>query len=62
MRTHIEAIFLSADGVVLAMDYMKPWRMGTYTRFTHTVIETAAGSCERWGLNLGDEIEVRDVI
>jgi hypothetical protein len=26
------------------------------------VIETAAGSCERWGLNLGDEIEVRDVI
>ena len=62
MRTHIETIFLSEDGVVLAMDYMKPWRVGTYTRFAHTVIETAPGSCERWGLNLGDEIEVRDVI
>jgi len=62
MRTDIETIFLSDDGVVLAMDYMKPWRLGTYTRFSRTVIETSPGSCERWGIKLGDEIEVRDVI
>lgn len=61
MRIPIEVIFISKDGVVLAMDSMKPRRLGTYTRFSHTVVEAAPGSCERWGLQLADEIEVRNV-
>lgn len=61
MRTAIDVVYVSAEGIVLATAHMRPWRVGPLTRQAHIVVEAAPGSVERWNLKAGDKLEVRDV-
>ncbi len=59
MRFPIDVAYLDADGTVLKTCRMARYRLGVPVRHGHLVIEARAGAFERWGLHVGDEIEVR---
>lgn len=61
MRCALDLIYLAADGTVLSLGHLKPWRVGPYTRGATTIIEAAAGSLEKWNIKVGDTVEVRRV-
>lgn len=59
MRFPIDVIHLGADGRVLRLTTMPRHRVGRPVLHSASVIEAPAGSAERWGLRVGDRIEVR---
>jgi uncharacterized membrane protein (UPF0127 family) len=60
MRFPIDVAFCDRDLRVLACVHgMRPWRLGKPRFGARVVIEAEAGSFERWGLCVGDELEVR---
>lgn len=59
MKFPIDVAYLDADGVVLKTLHMHPFRLGIPVWEARTVIEAQAGAFARWGLRVGDEIEVR---
>jgi hypothetical protein len=59
MRFAIDVAHLDADGVVLQIVTMKPWRIGMPIWAARSVLEAEAGSFERWGLAVGDELELK---
>lgn len=61
MKVAIDVAYISADGVVLDVATVKPWRVGPHNRYSHMIVEAAAGSFERWGLHMGSPVEVRHV-
>ena len=61
MKVPIDVAYVSADGIVLDTETLKPWRVGPNNRRSHFVVEAAAGSFERWNLNVGIPLEVRHV-
>lgn len=61
MRTALDVAYVSKDGIVIAAEHMKRWRIGPIKRASHFVIEAAPHSFERWNLHVGDEVEVRYV-
>lgn len=61
MKVPIDVAYVSADGIVLDTETLKPWRVGPNNRGAHFVVEAAAGSFERWNLNIGIPLEVRHV-
>ena len=61
MRISLDVAHVGHDGTVIAISQMKPWRIGSYVRGSHLVIEAGAGSFERWNMQTGDVVEVRDV-
>jgi uncharacterized membrane protein (UPF0127 family) len=61
MRFPIDVAHLDGDGVVLRMTSMPRHRVGLPVWGARTVIEASAGAFERWGLRLGDVVEVRQV-
>lgn len=60
MRFPIDVAFVGGDGVVVKMVRMRPWRLGTPVRDADWLVEAAVGSFERWGLSVGDVVELRD--
>jgi uncharacterized membrane protein (UPF0127 family) len=60
MRFPIDVAFLSADRTVLRVTRLKPWRFARGGRAAHSVVEAEAGSLERWGVQVGDQLEVRE--
>jgi uncharacterized protein len=60
IRFPIDAAFLSADLTVLRVAQLKPWRVALGGPSARSVVETQAGSFERWGLRVGDQLEVRE--
>lgn len=62
MRAPIEVIYVNGDHEVIATERMRPWRVGAPMRGSRMVVEAAAGSLERWNLNVGDILEVRGVV
>ena len=58
MRFPIDVAFLDADGCVLAVRTMRPWRATVPVRRARSVVEAEAGAFERWGLSVGDQLEV----
>jgi len=60
MRFAIDVAYLDADGLVLKVTRMHRHRLGMPVRHARTVIEAEAGAFERWGLHLGDVVELRD--
>ena len=60
MRFPIDVAFVDADGVVVKIVRMRRWRLGAPVTRASMVNEAATGSFERWGLSLGDTVEVRD--
>lgn len=60
MRFAIDVAFLDKQGRVVDMVVpMVPWRLGR-TRFrARQVLEAEAGAFVRWGLSVGDVLEIR---
>jgi len=58
MRFAIDVAYLDADGVVLKVVKMPRNRIGMPVRKAITVVEAKAGSFERWGLKVGDQLEL----
>jgi len=56
MRFPIDVVFLDRDLSVLKVrNKMRPWRMAARFR-AHSVLELAAGECERLQLDVGDRL------
>jgi uncharacterized membrane protein (UPF0127 family) len=60
MKFPIDVAFLSDDLTVLRVTCLKPWRLARGGRLAHSVVQTEAGSLERWSVRVGDQLEVRE--
>ncbi|MEQ1699855.1 MAG: DUF192 domain-containing protein [Ilumatobacteraceae bacterium] len=60
MKFAIDVAFLSAEGVVLKTVRMARHRIGLPVWKAHRVVEAEAGAFERWGLHVGDVVELRE--
>jgi hypothetical protein len=60
MRFAIDVAFCDADGRVLRISTLRPWRISALVWRAATVIEAEAGAFERWGLRVGDRVEVKE--
>lgn len=60
MRVPIDVAFVDESGVVVKIVRMRRWRLGGPVRQAAWVIEASTGAFERWGLSLGDVVELRD--
>jgi uncharacterized membrane protein (UPF0127 family) len=56
----IDVAFLSVDQTVVRVTHLKPWRVAICGSAVHSRVETEAGSLERWGVRVGDQLEVRE--
>ena len=59
MRFAIDVAHLDADGVLLRVTRMPRHRIGLPVPRARSVVEASAGAFERWGLCIGDVVEVR---
>ena len=59
MRMPIDVAFVDADGVVIKMVRMRRWRLGAPVKGADWLIEAGVGAFERWGLSVGDVVELR---
>lgn len=60
MKFPIDVAFIDADGVVMKSLQMPRHRLGLPVPKSRLVIEAQAGAFARWGLRVGDVVEVRD--
>lgn len=60
MRFPLDVAYLDADGVVVKTVHMSRRRIGVPVPRARAVIEAEAGAFARWGLRVGDVIEIRD--
>jgi uncharacterized membrane protein (UPF0127 family) len=60
MRFPIDVAYVGPDGVVLKVVRMNRFRVGARVRQAAMVVEAAAGAFERWGLHVGDKVELRE--
>ena len=59
MRFAIDVALCDANGRVLHIETLAPWRVSRLFRNTAVVVEAEAGAFERWKLAVGDTIEIR---
>lgn len=59
MRFPLDVAYVDATDTVIKIATMRPHRFACPVPKARTVIEARAGSFERWGLRLGDPIEIR---
>jgi uncharacterized membrane protein (UPF0127 family) len=60
MKFPIDVAFVDEDGVVVKTLQMARHRIGIPVFSARTVIEANAGAFARWGIRVGDVIEVRE--
>jgi hypothetical protein len=60
MRFPLDVAFVDAEGTVVKTVRMEKHRVGVPVQKARWVIEAEAGAFERWGLHVGDVIELRD--
>jgi uncharacterized protein len=60
MRFPIDVAFCDRDGVVLRTVCLRPWRISPLVRNAAFAIEAQSGAFERWGLHVGDKVEVKE--
>jgi uncharacterized membrane protein (UPF0127 family) len=60
MRFALDVAYVGADGTVVKTVRMARHRMGFPVPGATWVIEAQAGAFERWGLSIGDVVELRD--
>lgn len=60
MRFPIDVAFVDGDDVVIKMVRMRRWRLGMPVKKAEWLIEASTGAFERWGLSVGDVVELRD--
>jgi uncharacterized protein len=61
MRFPVDVAFLSTDLTVVRVARLKPWRVAVGGRAARSAVQAEAGSLERWGVRVGDQLEVREV-
>ena len=59
MRFDIDVAYLDANGLVVKTVHMHRMRVGAPVVRARSVIEAQSGAFARWGLHVGDVIEVR---
>jgi uncharacterized membrane protein (UPF0127 family) len=59
MRFPLDVAYLDAEGNVLKTVRMNRHRIGIPVAQARSVIEAEAGAFGRWGLHVGDQLEVR---
>lgn len=59
MRFAIDVAFCDNEMVVVGVATLPPWRMSFPRRGARSVIEAESGAFERWGLRVGDKLELR---
>lgn len=59
MRFPLDVAYLDADGVIVKAVRMKPHRVGVPVFSATWVVEAEAGAFARWGLHVGQQIELR---
>jgi uncharacterized protein len=59
MRFPIDVAYLDPEGVVIKTMQMRRHRMGVPVHRARSVVEAEAGAFARWGLRVGDVVEVR---
>jgi len=60
MRFPIDVAFVSDDGIVVKTMQMHRRRVGVPVWRASAVIEAEAGAFARWGLRVGDVVEIRE--
>lgn len=60
MKFAIDVAYLDAEGIVLKVAHMNRNRIGAPVWKATTVVEAQAGAFERWGLKVGDQVELRE--
>ena len=60
MRFPLDVAYLDEDGVVVKTIHMHRHRLGVPVWRACVVIEAEAGAFARWGLHVGDTIEIRE--
>ena len=60
LRFPLDVAFLDSEGVVLKTMRMHEQRIGIPVWKARTVVEAEAGAFGRWGLHVGDVIELRE--
>lgn len=59
MRFAVDVAVCNKDMVVVGVTTLRPWRMSLPRRGGRSVVEAQAGAFERWGLRVGDQLELR---
>ena len=60
MKFPIDVAYLDADGAVLKVVHMRRFRIGLPVWKAAMVVEGASGAFERWGLQVGQTVELRE--
>lgn len=60
MRFAIDVAFLDGELVVLDWVTVKPYRASFPRIRARSVLEAEAGAFERWGLQVGDRLEIKE--
>jgi hypothetical protein len=61
MKFPLDVAFLSDELVILRLVRLSPWRIALAGRGVRSVLQTEAGSLERWGVRVGDQLVIREV-
>ncbi|MDA8355100.1 MAG: DUF192 domain-containing protein [Actinomycetota bacterium] len=61
VRFPLDVGFLDGNLVVLDTVRVERWRVALPRRRARSVLEASAGSFERWGLRVGDRLELREI-
>jgi hypothetical protein len=59
MKFPLDVAFLSSDLLVLRMVRLAPWRVALPRRGARSLMAFEAGALERWGVHVGDQLDVR---
>jgi uncharacterized membrane protein (UPF0127 family) len=59
MKFAIDVAICDKELVVVGVTRLRPWRMSMPRKGGRSVIEAEAGAFERWGLRVGDKLELR---
>ncbi|MDE0653540.1 MAG: DUF192 domain-containing protein [bacterium] len=60
MRFAVDVAYCDADGRVLAIVTMRPWRLGRPRLRARSVVEAQAGNMQRWEITVGTTLEVKE--
>lgn len=60
MRFAIDVAYLDEQGYVLKIAHMRRHRIGLPVKNAKCVVEAQAGAFERWGLLVGQQVELRE--
>jgi uncharacterized membrane protein (UPF0127 family) len=59
VKCALDVAYLDEESFVVKIQRLAPMRLPLPVREAKMVVEAKAGSFERWGLNVGDVVEVR---